>query len=227
MFHTLPRAVCASFLLGAFVLSGCAETSGDTTASTKAPTVDYDMRWDHRTESDDWTKSALSALRSHGSVLPSMVPRDIETWCPGYIDASQEDREAFWIGLISALAKHESTWNPSAVGGGGRWFGLVQIAPPTARGYSCKATSGAALKNGSDNVSCAIRIMSHTVARDGVVSQGMRGVAADWGPFHSSSKRSDMIAWTKAQPFCQPNASLVEEMKDKGPMVLFKGKSEG
>nr|WP_093359974.1 transglycosylase SLT domain-containing protein [Tropicimonas isoalkanivorans] len=174
------------------------------TASTKAPTIDTPpMRWDHRPEADLWTASALNALRSHGGVLPRVVPADIDTWCPGYRDASQEDREAFWVGLVSALAKHESTWNPSAVGGGGLWYGLVQIAPPTASSYGCKARSGSALKNGADNVSCAIRIMARTVARDGVVSRGMRGVAADWGPFHSSSKRADMIAWTSAQPFCQ------------------------
>ncbi len=177
----------------------------EATASSKAPILDTPpMRWDHRPGSDDWTVSALQALRSHGSVLPSMVPADIETWCPGYSEASLEDREAFWVGLISALAKHESTWNPAAVGGGGLWFGLVQIAPPTANGYGCRARSGAALKDGSDNVSCAIRIMAHTVPRDGVVSRGMRGVAADWGPFHSAQKRADMIEWTRAQPFCEP-----------------------
>lgn len=182
-----------------FALTACATTETDRRAQT---VEEYAMRWDHRPESDDWTKTALAALRSHGSSLPNTVPADIEAWCPAYVEASQEDREAFWIGLISSLAKHESTWNPAAVGGGGRWFGLVQISPGTARGYGCDARSGTALKDGSANVSCAIRIMSHTVPRDGVVSQGMRGVAADWGPFHSSRKREDIRAWTKAQPFC-------------------------
>ena len=40
------------------------------------------------------------------------------------------------------------------------------------------------------------------MARDRVVSQNMRGVAADWGPFHSRKKREDMIAWTREQPYC-------------------------
>jgi hypothetical protein len=55
---------------------------------------------------------------------------------------------------------------------------------------------------GAANLSCAIRIMSETVPRDGVISKGMRGVAADWGPFHQSRKRSDIQERTKAQPFC-------------------------
>lgn len=209
----LPRlsALKAALVAMPIALSACATTdpsvsdeATEVTASSKAQATRHAMRWDHRPESDRWNSTAVSALRSHGAVLPAIVPQDIETWCPGYATASKEDREAFWVGLISALAKHESTWNPGAVGGGGQWYGLVQISPQTARGYGCKATSGSALKNGADNVSCAIRIMSSTVRRDGVVSRGMRGVAADWGPFHSSSKRNDMIAWTKAQPFCQP-----------------------
>jgi len=89
------------------------------------------------------------------------------------------------------------------VGGGGRWFGLVQIAPATARGYGCAASSGSMLKDGKANLSCAIRIMARTVSRDGVVSAGMRGVAADWGPFHSSAKRADMRAWVSTQPYCK------------------------
>ncbi len=208
----LPRfaTLKAALLALPLAFSACAEMDaatkdlpGKATASTKS----HAMRWDHRPEADAWHDRAVLSLRSHGSVLPSIIPHDIETWCPGYADASLEDREAFWIGLISALAKHESTWNPGAVGGGGRWFGLTQISPSTARLYGCNAKSGAALKNGSDNISCAIRIMSRTVRRDGVVSENMRGVAADWGPFHSSSKRNDMIAWTRSQPFCQPKAT--------------------
>jgi len=160
-------------------------------------------RWEHKPESREWTEAALKALDEHGIALVATVPGDAAQWCPGYAEQDASARKAFWVGLLSALAKHESTWNPAAVGGGGRWFGLTQISPSTARLYGCNARSGAALKTGTDNLSCAIRIMSHTVPRDGVVSRGMRGVAADWGPFHSSSKRSDMMNWVRAQPYCQ------------------------
>lgn len=162
-----------------------------------------DLRWDHVDEDDAWTAAAMEALQTHGAPLVAHEPADIAAYCPGYPDASDEERAAFWAGLISALAKHESTWRETAVGGGGLWYGLTQIAPGTARGYGCEAKTGSALKNGEKNLSCAIRIMAHTVPRDGVVSQGMRGVAADWGPFHSSRKREDMKAWTRAQPYCQ------------------------
>ena len=201
---TLRRALLVVPLA---LLSACGlpNLSGEPTADLSTMNVATPpMRWDHRPEADAWTQTSFRALATHGAALPALTPADIGTWCPGYVDATEAERMAFWTGLISALAKHESTWNPSAVGGGGRWFGLVQISPSTARLYGCEATSGAALKDGRKNLSCAIRIMARTVQRDGVVSQGMRGVAADWGPFHSARKREDMIAWTRAQPYCQP-----------------------
>lgn len=156
------------------------------------------MRWDFRPEADVWTAAAMDALRGHGAALARMTPADIDEFCPGYRTASEEDRRAFWAGLLSALAKHESTWNPSAVGGGGRWFGLVQIDPRTARGYGCQAKSGAALKDGAANLRCAVRIAAHQVTKRGTVNRGMR----DWGPFHSGSKRAEMAAWTRSQEYC-------------------------
>jgi hypothetical protein len=161
------------------------------------------VRWSHRERAALWTRGALEALRAHGAALVTDVPRDIAAWCPGYTQAGERGRRAFWVGFLSALAKHESTYRAQAVGGGGRYFGLLQIAPATARGYDCRAKSGEALRYGPDNLSCAIRIMAHTVTRDGVVSDGMRGVAADWGPLHSTSKRRDMQEWLRAQRYCK------------------------
>lgn len=164
--------------------------------------VTLTARWDHRPGSTVWTRATLRALRSHARALPQLTPRDIADWCPAYSGGTLQQREAFWIGLISTLAKHESTWRPAAVGGGGLWYGLLQILPDTARRYKCRARSGEALKNPADNLSCGLRIMAVTVPRDGVVSRGMRGVAADWGPFHSRKKRADMMRWTKSQSYC-------------------------
>ncbi len=166
-------------------------------------------RWDHLPEGKLWTREILSNLidRGQGVALIEVVPKDIEQWCPSYTETVDFDgdikRAAFWIGLMSAMAKHESTYNPQAVGGGGRWFGLLQISPDTAKAYGCAATTGEALKNGSENLRCAVRIMAKTVPRDGVVAAGGRGVAADWGPFHSAAKRDDMMRWVSSQDYCR------------------------
>ena len=164
--------------------------------------VELTARWDHRPRGSAWSRAALAALRTHGQPLLRVVPRDIADWCPAYPASGTAQREAFWVGLLSTLAKHESTWRADAVGGGGQWYGLLQIYPDTARRYGCRARTGEALKHGPDNLSCALRIMAVTVPRDQVVSRGMRGVAADWGPFHSSAKRADMMAWTRQQSYC-------------------------
>ena len=167
-----------------------------------APAALPDLRWDHVDGSTRWTRAALSALDSHGAALLDTVPADIGAWCPAYPQADRWGRKVFWAGLLSTLSKHESTYRPGAVGGGGLWYGLVQILPATARGYRCAARTGEALKDGALNMSCAVRILNVTVPRDGVVARGMRGVAADWGPFHSRAKREDMRRWLARQPFC-------------------------
>jgi hypothetical protein len=165
-------------------------------------------RWQHMSGHEVWTRAAISALKEHGKPLVDLVPADIDNWCPAYRETTDDGRRAFWVGFLSALAKHESTYKPWAVGGGGRWYGLLQILPGTARGYKCNVGTGEALKNGAANLSCAVRIMAHTVPRDGVIhgykgGRG-RGVTADWGPMHSAAKRQDMSRWLRRQNYCKP-----------------------
>ena len=167
-------------------------------------------RWDHRGESEIWTLAVLRALSTHGNALTQMVPKDVADWCPAYPSATPPARRAFWVGFLSALAKHESTWRPRAVGGGGKWYGLLQILPATARGYGCKARTGTALQTGTANLACAIRIMAVPVPRDGVIHARRPkwgGVSADWGPMRSPAKRQDMANWLRGQEYCQMASS--------------------
>jgi hypothetical protein len=181
-------------------LVACVQLKPEDTMSFVAPP----MQWDHHPEGDEWTESTLTALSTKDQILSERVPADIETWCPGYTEASVEERRAFWAGLLSAVAKYESTWNPRASGGGGRWIGLMQIDPRSARNYGCEATSVGALKDGEANLECAVEIMSTQVAKDGLVAGGgNRGIGRDWAPLRSSEKRSAMAAWTSQQPYCQ------------------------
>ena len=168
------------------------------------------MRWDTRPEAATWTNRALGEVRAHDDQLASRVPADIATFCPAYANASLANRRAFWVGLLSATAKHESTFNPKASGGGGRYIGLMQISPGTARRAECTAQSSAALKDGAANLECAVRILAPHVAEDGMVAgKGNRGMARDWGPLTRKSKRADIAAWTSAQPYCTvKNAQL-------------------
>ncbi len=178
------------------------------TGAAIRPQVRHDLpetRWDNRADADTWTRAVLSALNGQRHDLSDVLPRDIGHWCPAYAQNPDYLRDAFWVGMISALARHESTMNPRAVGGGGQWYGLLQIFPPTARHFGCAATTGEELMNPTANLACAARIMTVTVRRDqavAVLDGRWRGVAADWGPMTEDHKRAEMMAWTRAQDYC-------------------------
>ena len=162
------------------------------------------MGWDARPEAAQWTGSTLAAVARYDGVLAGAVPGDITAWCPGYAKNALEERRAFWAGLLSALAKPESGWNPRASGGGGRYIGLLQISPQTARANGCAATSAAALKDGAANLACGVRIMARQVGQDAVVAgNGRRGLGRDWGPFNVAAKRKAMAGWTAKQSYCR------------------------
>lgn len=203
----MTRILRLAGLLAGFALAACAETAPIVATKAQPRELPPPMRWDHKDEAPDWTEATLVAISTHGSALETVEPADIVTWCPGYPAADTETRRAFWAGLLSTLAKYESTWQPEVQGGGGKWIGLLQIAPATARGYGCEATNVAALQNGSANLSCGVRIISETVIRDGVIAERdsrWRGIAADWTPFRKDAVRAEMAAWTAGQSYCQP-----------------------
>lgn len=191
---------CLSSIAILFLLTGC--DGGSSSAAVGAPGDLPVTQWDFRPEAETWSEASIAALKTHGAPLLASVPADIETYCPDYASLDANGRAAFWTTFLSALAKHESTWRPEAAGGGGRWHGLLQISPATAQGYGCRATTASALQVGAANLSCAIRIMSVTVPRDGVISAGGGGVAADWGPFSSPAKRADIQDWTRNRRYC-------------------------
>ncbi|MCX8507340.1 MAG: lytic transglycosylase domain-containing protein [Rhodobacteraceae bacterium] len=162
-------------------------------------------RWDHRPEASEWTAATLAALQKEGAVLVSSVPSDVGQYCPGYARAAPEQRRSFWVGLLSSVARYESRWNPLARGGGGKFKGLMQISDATARAHGC--ASGQALLDGSENLSCAVKIMSQSVARDGAVfgdaRRGWLGLARDWLPMRQQSKRAEVARWMSQQSYCQ------------------------
>ncbi|MGR3493266.1 MAG: transglycosylase SLT domain-containing protein, partial [Shimia sp.] len=103
---------------------------------------------------------------------------------------------------------------------------LLQIRPATASHFKCRVRSGSALKDPTDNLSCAIRIMAKTVTRDKVVSHkasGRRGgPGRDWGPFAQPAKREDMRRWVRQQPYCQAPAVMLRPIvrPERAPEVM-------
>ncbi len=170
-------------------------------------------RWDGHGEGRDWSVAAMRAIDAAPRDLREVVPADIDAWCPGYERNPPHLRAAFWVGTVSALARHESTFREDAVGGGGAWHGLLQISPATARGYGCEAATGEALRDGEANLACAIRIMSRTVSRDGVVAAGGGGIAADWGPMSREGLREQMREWVRGQSYCEVETAVMASLR--------------
>lgn len=190
-------------VIGALALAGALAACAAPEAPPE-PETPPSMRWDFHPEAPSWTQATLAALETDASGLDDLIPADVATYCPAYAEKSEEERRAFWAGLFSALAKHESSWNPSAAGGGGRWIGLLQISPATADHYGCEADTPGELKDGALNLACGVRIAARQVLRDGLVAgNGTRGVGRDWAPFRSAAKRADIAAWTRAQSYCR------------------------
>ena len=187
------------------LLAGLALAAAPAEAKLKKTAALPAMRWDAAPHGADWTKEALVLVADHDGELTNRVPADIEVYCPGYATATKDARRAFWVGLLSATAKYESGFNPAAVGGRGRYVGLMQISLPTARTYACDATSAAGLKDGAANLSCALDIVAPHVAADAMVAgTGNRGIARDWGPWQSGKNRAAIASWTRVQTYCQP-----------------------
>ena len=197
-----PSFSYAALCLAAATLTACVNTGGEASLSSSGQMPP--MQWDVRPEGKDWTANTLAALAEHDPVLAETVPADVAAWCPGYATAPVADRRAFWAGLMSAVARYESTWNPQASGGGGRYIGIMQISPVSADYHQCEADTVSELKDGAENLECAAQMMAKAVARDGlVVGGGNRGIGRDWMPFRNAEKRAAMAAWTRAQPYCQ------------------------
>ncbi len=182
--------------------------SGAAVRPVARPVFTAEARWDGTAEGEDWSAAAMRAIDAAPRDLAEAVPADIVSWCPGYERNPRHLRAAFWVGTVSALARYESTFREGAVGGGGAWHGLLQISPATARAYGCEAQTGEALRDGEANIECAIRIMSRTVTRDGVVAANGGGIAADWGPMSREDARERIREWVSGQSYCEATGAV-------------------
>ena len=200
----MRRTALLILALACLSLAACAEVKLPDLSGILPSAALPAMRWDNRPEAANWTRAAYAAVASHDAQLALTVPKDIALFCPDYPKASLSDRRAFWVALMSSTAKHESGFNPAASGGGGRYVGLMQISPQTARQYDCAASTSKGLKDGAANLQCAVKVFAPHVAEDGMVAgNGNRGIARDWGPFHNQSSRHEIASWTSAQNYCK------------------------
>ena len=194
---TTPARTIACLMFLALPVA-CAPVAGPEPEPEMTPVT----RWDHRPEARQWTNATLVALKTQGMPLLSTTAADMPVFCPSYGAAGADQRASFWAGLFSAIAKYESTWNPQATGAGGRYLGLMQIAPQTAQAAGCDLSAAGGLHDGTSNLVCAVRIAADAAPEQGLAASVSKVVGA-WGPMHDAGKRAEIAAWTRAQAYCR------------------------
>ncbi|WP_337840134.1 transglycosylase SLT domain-containing protein [Rheinheimera sp.] len=147
--------------------------------------MSYDYAaWAGHNKDGSWTRQLERSVQQ--SKLPQLKPADITQFCPAYPKLTLHQRSKFWVGLLSAMAKPESNFQPLTRyqekfrDGKGKPVisrGLLQISQESANQprYSCNITKAEQLHDPAINLSCAVRIMQKWVQTDGQIS------SSDWG----------------------------------------------
>lgn len=187
------------------VVSSCASAASDYAAWAKA---NPDGTWTEITE------KAIAA-----STLATHVPSDVAKFCPTYEKLEATERTQFWVGLLSAMARPESDFDPHKAykenfkDSQGEWVisrGLLQLSQESANLYGCKIKQAEKLHDPAVNLNCAVRIMGRWVKRDGVIAtykpdgNKARGGGRYWSVLRESNKKLPEISgFTQALPFCK------------------------
>ena len=142
--------------------------------------------WDGHHGAEKWTGYVEEGL--DGSALPSIMPADASDFWSGYERADEAGRRQFWLMLISAVAKEESSFDPNCVYHeppplDEDSLGLMQLSVGD-KSYGCDFPDEAAVKDPRRNLLCAVRIIDELVQRagriGGDVAHRKAGAAAYW-----------------------------------------------
>lgn len=172
--------------------------------------------WQKVNKDCKWTKFSESAIQS--SILPTLIPTDISKFCPKYSKLNMDEKNKFWVTLISAIARPESNYDPKTtytekfVDAHGNYVisrGLLQISIESANQklYSCQIKKAEDLHTPETNIQCGIKILSALVKKDNSIASYTStpvGGAKYWSVLRSSKGHLPEITGnTKKLTFCQ------------------------
>jgi len=159
--------------------------------------------WEGRaTGAVDWTRLTVTDLNTFGLDLLASTPNDIGDFCPNYPNLSDRGRMDFWVKLISAIAKPESDFVPTAhypekfADKNGHQVisrGLLQLSLSDANGYGCPFTTEEDLYSPKLNLQCGVMIMDRLVSVSGAISgydpanKQWLGASRYWGTMRSTN----------------------------------------
>lgn len=183
--------------------------------------LDY-AAWSGSNRDGSWTKTTESAVAQSGLVY--QVPRDIQYFCPTYPALGKTERQKFWVGLLSAMAKPESNFKPH------RFYrekfrdskglqvvsrGLLQISIESAnqKRYGCDIPYAAKLHDPAVNLRCGVKILSKWVSTDGIIAKhnkarSHKGASRYWSTLRPQHGHLRSIAnFTRNLSFCRQSNS--------------------
>lgn len=182
-----------------------------------APSHDY-AAWATANPDGSWTRTAEQAVAA--TQLYTVVPDDIQQFCPSYAALPQQQRKQFWVGLLSAMAKPESNFRPQTsyqerfLDRQGKPVisrGLLQISIESAnqQRYNCQIAEPKKLHDPKINLRCGAKILALWVKTDGIIAQPEDAKTPIGGGRYWSTLRAsrghldDIAAFTRQLPFCE------------------------
>ncbi|MES2801919.1 MAG: transglycosylase SLT domain-containing protein [Bdellovibrionota bacterium] len=172
--------------------------------SPGADTSDAVPLWEAKVSgSRDWSNHLYSELDRIGQDLLDVIPADSSMFCPNYKNLTYSERKKYWIYMISAMTKFESSFNTNTTykegfnDSSGKPVisrGLLQISIESSKGYDCGMSDAQELHNPLKNLSCGLRILDRWVGRDGRIAGKVdakwRGGARYWAVLREADKTS-------------------------------------
>lgn len=209
LFLMLPLAACEN---------GGASPPPATATATSSP-VTFVADWDEQADGAQWTAFTHAALATDGRALRAIEPTDVAAYCPAYATLSGEERDAFWLSLLSSMARFESGFRPATSfqesfndrnGNPVISRGLLQLSQESANSslYRCGIEDSEELHDPRTNLTCSVKIMTALVSRDrsiGTLVNGRwRGGSAYWSVLRTTSDSNPKIrAYTNKVTVCQ------------------------
>lgn len=178
-----------------------------------------------------WTDITAKAVDELGNGLITSSPSDVSGFCPKYETMDDKAKRAFWVSLVSAMARPESNFNPDVsfneydnckypgckddfTTQDGRKVvsrGLLQMSQESANGYKrfgCEIAieDEETLHDPETNLRCGVVILARWVAADGQIAKEAspyRGGARYWSVLRRPGKIAGIQNFTSNTSYCR------------------------
>lgn len=200
------------------------------TAETNSEPLVIEVDWASVPEGEAWTAFTAKAVDELGSGLIAASPSDVAGFCPAYDTLGEEGKRAFWVSLISAMARPESNFNPDVsfneydnctypgckddfTTQDGRKVvsrGLLQLSQESANGYhrfgcAIAIEDEETLHDPETNLRCGVVILARWVSADSVIAKETspyRGGARYWSVLRRPGKITGIQKFTANTSYC-------------------------